>query len=196
MTELDRQLEQLAALINALSQRAQASVFWAASTAYSQSARWRPEESTDARNLLLHAQDAAYAFCLGGSLVDRGGALLALLDRPLPEHVVAQSAWICADTALRVAVEDAFESGMSVEYALEPVVGRVSEELFGFWQVGSGEAEDEQVAEIMSHPDVVAAVGFFRWAVAELAVADTPSAAVLEDVSARAAILADRRPDL
>ncbi len=83
--------------------------------------------------MLLRAQDAVHAFCLGGSLVGRGGDLLGLLDSPLPEHVVAQSAWICADTALRVAVEGAFESGMSVEYALEPVVGRVSEELFGFW---------------------------------------------------------------
>lgn len=196
MTELDRQLEELAALINALSQRAQAAIFWAASTVHSESARRRSDESTDAHVLLLRAQDAAYAFCLGGPLGDRGGALLDELDRPLPEHVVAQSAWICADTALRAAVEEGFESGMSIEYALEPVVGRVSEELFGFWQVGSGESEDEQVAEIMSHPDVVGAVAFFRWAVAELAVSDPPSAAVLADIRTSAAVLADGRPGL
>lgn len=194
MTELDRQLEQLAVLINALSRRAQAAIFWAASIVHSESARWRSGVSTDPHALLLQAQDAVYAFCLGGSLGYRGGALLDEFDGPLPENVVAQSAWICADTALRVAADEAFESGMSIEYALEPVVGRVSDELFGFWQVGSGEVEDEQVAEIMSHRDVVDALAFFRWAVAELAVQDPLSAAVLADIRTSAAVLADGRP--
>lgn len=193
MTVLDRQLEQLAALINALSRRSQAALFWAASTVHSESVSWRSEERDEMRTLLLEAQDAAYAFCLGGSPVDRAGALLDGLDRPLPENVVAQSSWICADAALRIVVDVTFESGMSIEYALEPVIGRASEELFGFWQVGSSEVEDEQVAEIMAHPDVVNAVEFCRWAVRELAVSGAPSAAVLADIRARAAVLTDRR---
>lgn len=193
MTELDRQLGQLADLIDPLSRRSQAAIFWAASAVHSGSVRWRAVKSEGSHALLVQAQGAAYAFCLGSSLADQGPSLLDRLDRALPEDVAAQSAWICAETALRIAVDDTFDSGMSIEYALEPVIGNVSEELFGFWQVGSGEYEVEQVADIMNHPDVVSAVGFIRWAAAELADSDPSSAAVLEELRAEAGVLAARR---
>lgn len=73
-------------------------------------------------------------------------------------HVGAQFAWSLADTMRRSAVEDEFEPGIDIVDVLGPAVGRDAEGLCEFWQVGSGDAEDEQVAQIMSHPDIEAAV--------------------------------------
>jgi hypothetical protein len=192
MTVLDCELEQIAALINDLPRQSQTAVFWAASSAHLESVGWWTEEHGEMCTVLQQAQEAAYSFCMGRLPVDRASALLGELGRSLPENVVAQSSWICADAALRIVVDATFEPGMSIEYALEPVLGRTSEELFGFWQVGSGDAEDEEVAEIMAQPDVVSAIEFCRWAVRRLAVAGAPSAAALEGIRARAAVLTDR----
>lgn len=145
--------------------------------------------------MLREALDAAYDFCLGRSRADRAATLLSELDRELPENAIAQGAWICADAALRAAADDAFEAGMSVEYALEPVVGRVSQELFGVWQLGSGESEDVQVAAVMAHPGVLAALEFFRCAVGQLAAQGPPDASLLAQIRTGAAVLTTERLD-
>ena len=187
MTALDLQLEQLATLINGLSRRSQAAFFLSFSKAYTESANWRLRDDGEMRNLLLLAQDAAYAFCLGDVSAERANALKSL-DITLPSEMLAQSAWICADVALRVSVDATFESGMSVEYALEPFLGRVSEDLFGYWQVGSGDNEAAQVAEVMAHPVVLEGVAFCRWAIGVLASSAAPSAGLIEQVTARVAV--------
>lgn len=192
MTVLDRELEQLAALINDLPRQSQAAVFWAASTAHLESASGWAEEHGEMFTVLREAQEAAFTFCVGGLPVDRASALLDELGRSLPENVVVQSSWICADAALRIVVDATFEPGMSIEYALEPAVGRASEALFGYWQVGGGDDEDEEVVAIMAQPDVVKAVEFCRWAVQRLATTGALSDAVLEDIGARAAVLTNR----
>ncbi|MER7243308.1 hypothetical protein [Kribbella sp. NPDC000426] len=191
MTALDHELEQVAGLIDALPRTSQAALFWAASSAHLDSVDWWTAEHGEVGALLQQAQEAAYAFCMDRLPVDRAGVLLYELDQTLPEDVVAQSSWICADAALRIAVDPTFEPGRSIEYALEPVLGRTSERLFGFWQVGSGDAQEDEVAEIMAQSDVVSAIEFCRWAVRMLAAAGAPSADGLEAIRIRAADLTD-----
>lgn len=189
MTALDRELKRLAGLTNGLPRQSQVALFWAASSVHLESAgSWRDDHPGKAA-VLLRAQDAAYSMSLGDLSAERAAAFLRELDQALPDNVLAQSSWICADAALRVIADSSFESGMSIEYALEPVLGRTSEGLFGFWQVGGGEAEDSEVAAIMAQPDVVEAVEFCRWAVLRLSASDAPSPAAFEEVRARAAAL-------
>lgn len=189
---LDRELQQVAALVNGLPRRSQAAIFWAASAAHLESVGWWAEGHGDMSALLHEAQEAAYSYCVGGLPVGRAVALLEELDRVLPENLVAQSSWNCADAALRIVIDETFEPGMSIEYALEPVLGRTSEDLFGFWQVGS-DAEDEDVAEIMAQPAVVSAIEFCLGAVRKLVLAGAPRGAVLAEIRVGAAVLTDVR---
>ena len=54
--------------------------------------------------------------------------------------------------------------GPAVEYALEPVMQAVTEELFGVSQVGGGDQEEAEIRAIVAHPRVAGAIGFCRWA--------------------------------
>jgi hypothetical protein len=192
MTALDDEVNQLAGLVNDLSRRSQVALFWAASSAHLASANTWIEGNSVMHSVLGRAQETCYRYCIA-EIADRGAAdLLDELDQPLPEDLTAQSSWICADAALRIIVDPTFEPGLSIEYALEPVLGFTSEEIFGFWQAGSGEFEERQLAELMAQPAVVAAVDFCRWAIRRLAAQDFFTQASMDEIRTGAVALSGR----
>jgi hypothetical protein len=104
----------------------------------------------------------------------------------------AQDCWICADVAIRVLVHDEYAAGPAIEYGLEPVLQRATEELFGVSQVGGGPTENEQTEAIISHPRVSGAVEFLEWATDFLNDRPSPKEDDLELVAQRATVLAPR----
>jgi hypothetical protein len=190
VTALDLELERLSSRIDSLPRRAQVALFWASSRAHFESNNdWVDSRSPQVR-VLQQAQEVARACSLDHISDPQVTELLEQLDSSLPENLVAQASWICVDAALRIIADPGFDPGMSIEYALEPAVGRTSEELFGYWQVGSDGNEDDELTAIMAHPRVRAAVEFCRWSLQQLEETSMPDNALLESIRTRAMDLA------
>lgn len=75
----------------------------------------------------------------------------------------AQNCWICADSALRVALRE-FDAADASWYLLEPVSQSVSESLFGLSDVGSL-AQDKDEAVALADPGLVDAIAALNEAI-------------------------------
>jgi hypothetical protein len=199
MTAFDDVLDDLAARIDALAPRARAAFFLACGRALrGEYERWVARRGESHADLLARADEAAAGFATRGVDIDGGGRLLAELEAATPpgaspdevSSTFAQDCWICVDCGVRVAVEDGFAAGICVEYALEPVTETVSERLFGFSQVGSGDEEEAQMRRLVADDRFRRAVEFCHWAIGRLAVRSEPASADLDELTARAAALA------
>jgi hypothetical protein len=197
MTQLDTQLSELASRIDSLSRRSLAGLFWACAGALLPEFRaWAAHRGERTEPILTEALSAAYAFAVRVTTPPQ--ALLAALEASTPEgdspdevpSTAAQDCWICADIGIRVPLDPSYDAGPAIEYALEPVLVAVTEELFGVSQLGTSDEEEAQVAALLRHPKVAAAVEFCRWATDFLQDQPEPNEADLALVSSRAVVLA------
>src|SRR5207249_3188730 len=105
---------------------------------------------------------AARNFGSGEADVSEAATLLAALERSTPpgdspdavSSTSAQDCWICADVCIRVLVDETYDAGPAIEYALEPVVSAATQDLYGVSQLGSSEDEDARVQAVLAHPTV------------------------------------------
>ena len=173
MTRLDTELAELSQRIRSMSDRAIAALFWACFDALSEEfSAWADHTGASTEPLLRRGQSAAYDFAAHGTQPAEASRLLAELEAGTPpvespdevSSTSAQDCWICADVGVRVFVERDYDAGPAIEYALEPILGSVTEELFGVTQLGSGPDEDEKVETLLRHPRVEQAFAFVRWA--------------------------------
>ena len=100
----------------------------------------------------------------------------------------AQDSWICADTAIRVIVDEAFDAGPIIEYALQAIVEDATERIYGVSDVGS-EREDEAAEDILRDVKVVRAVGFVTTLIEALREAPHLDRQTLCDLATEAGVL-------
>lgn len=198
MTALDEGLAQLSAGIENLSTRATAALFAACACGLRPGfLEWAALRRTGTEALLEQALRSALAFARGGVTDIDTRDLLRLLEEATPpgdapdlvSSTVAQDCWICADTAIRVIVEPGFRAGPVIEYALEPILHATTERLFGVSQVGSGNAEETQLAAVLRDDQVSEAFAFCRWAIDILLRTPEPNDEVTHALCSRAAAL-------
>ena len=75
---------------------------------------------------------------------------------------------------LRAYIDESFKAEHCAEYALQPVLERASERLFGVSQIGSGPDEHAQLSQLMADSQVDRALTWLRTAVRLVAEGDTP----------------------
>jgi hypothetical protein len=150
--------------------------------------------------LLDVAVAAAYGYASGDDPPGLPGLLASLEARTPPGEAsngvspqFALDCWICADSAIRIAVDPAFEWGPVIEYALEPVVTVTTEDLHGVSQLGSEPEEERKLQDILDDARVREAVGFLRWAAQLADGADALAREDLDTMSVRATALIARR---
>lgn len=201
MIALDRVLEGLESRVNALSREGQVALFAACCRALlPEFQSWSAHRGEATGPLLDAALQAAEEFAVSGREPSQAQQLLQALEEDTPPgespdmvpSTFAQDCWICADVCIRVIVDSSYNAGSAIEYALEPMMTMATEHLFGVSQIGSGEREEAQCALIMSHPPVVAAIDFCRWATDYLSRAPRPIADDLALVRSRAIVLDPR----
>lgn len=197
MTRLDTELAELSQRIRSMSDRATAGLFWACSDALSDEfSAWADHTGASTEPTLRAGQSAAYGFAAHGTQPAQASRLLAELEGATPpgespdevSSTAAQDCWICADVGVRVFVRGDYDAGPAIEYALEPLLGRVSEELFGVTQLGSGPDEEEKVETLLRHPRIEGAFAFVRWATEFLG--SEPDEQSLNTVRSRAVAIA------
>jgi hypothetical protein len=112
--------------------------------------------------LLRRAIENAKAFATGGSGTP-SKSLLKTLEAATPSEpsdrpwfTAAQDCWICADSAIRVAVKE-MDAPDASWYLLESMFQEVSESLFGMSDVGSQDQEDGEAAAL-AHPRLADAI--------------------------------------
>lgn len=190
-------LRELAVGLKGLSKRGQVTLFVSCSTALLPAYReWASHFGRNNEELLIRALRTAEAYAIG-TLTKPVSGLLGEVEAATPEGespdafspTFAQDCWICADVALRIYADPEYDAGRALEYALEPVVTRASQELFGVSQIGSGELEDAQTRQMMEHPAVTAGLGFLRWAIKYLSLHENPEHDDLALVQSRAGVL-------
>jgi hypothetical protein len=196
MTRLDSELEELANRIRGISTRAQAALFWACSAALTDGfLAWSDRRGGGSESLLRAGQSAAYNFAAFGFEPPDAATLLSEMEAGTPagdspdefSSSTAQDCWICADVGIRVWVIRAYDAAPAVEYALEPILGAVSEDLFGFTQVGSGPDEEGQIERLLQDSRVASAFEFMRWAIGF--VGSEPDEEALRELRLRSAVL-------
>jgi hypothetical protein len=197
MTRLDTELAELSQRIRSMSDRAKAALFWACSDALSEEfSAWAEHTGAGTEPLLRRGQSAAYDFAAHGTRPAGASQLLSDLEAGTPpgespdevSSTSAQDCWICADVGVRVFVERDYDAGPAIEYALEPLLGRVSEELFGVTQLGSGPDEEDKLETLLRHPRIEGAFAFVRWATEFLG--SEPDEQSLNTVRSRAVAIA------
>lgn len=198
MTILDSELDELSDRIGALSRRAVSAFFVACGRALLvEYERWAAHRGESHEDLLRLALAAAAGYAAGGTGILDGERLLAELVAATPpgdspdavSSTFAQDCWICADCAVRNAIDDAFDAGPCVEYALEPLIQTVSQHLFGCSQVGSSNEEEAQMHQLVSDARFSQAIDFCDWAIGRLTSNPEPSPAELDELTARASVL-------
>jgi hypothetical protein len=204
LTTLDAVIDELEAMVNRLSRRSAAGLYWACSSALAPFyVKWATEVGVQSEAALGQVLATAYEFAVSGREPDRTAELLQALESSTPPgellyraskllETAAQDCWICADATIRTLVDPSLTAGRAIWYALEPVLQHATERLFGVLQVGSGPDEYRQIESVMSEPDVSAATDFVRWAVNFLEGRPAPAAEDLELMGQRAMVL---RPD-
>jgi hypothetical protein len=199
VTPLDVELAELASKIDSLPKRSLVGLFWACSGALVPEFRaWAAHRGEHTEPLLAAAMAAAHGFAAHGSEPPRAASMLAALEASAPagdspdgvSSTSAQDCWICADVGIRVLVDQGYDAGPAIEYALEPVVSAASEELYGVSQLGTSGEEEEQVRVLLQHRKVAAALEFCRWATDFLQDRPSPTEKDLALVSSRASALA------
>jgi hypothetical protein len=197
MTQLDSELGELARRIGRMSTRGKAALFWACSDALIDGClAWLRHTHTNGEKLLRAAHVAAYAFAVGGETPIDAARLLTELEAATPSgeasddvlSTLAQDCWICADVAVRVLVHQDYDPGPVIEYALEPLLGAVTEELFGVTQLASGTDENEKIKVVLRDQRVIRAFEFLTWATDYLGM--EPDIEALNAVQERAKVIA------
>lgn len=198
MTPYDAALDDLADRIRKLSTRALVGLFWACATALLPEAEaWARHWGEQVNPALQQGLAAAYQLAASGAEPADPAQLLDALENAVPpgdspdyySPASAQDCWICADVCMRVLADPGYDAGPAIEYALEPVVGTATQELFGVWQVGSGDQEEAQITAVMGHARVAEAIGFCRWATGFLGERPSPTGDDLSLVGRNAAAL-------
>ena len=145
-------------------------LFWACAAVLLPEFRaWAAHRGERTEPILREALSAAHAFAVHGATPPPD--LLAALEASTPvgdspdevSSTTAQDCWICADIGIRVPLDPGYDAGPATEHALEPVLVAATEELFGVSQLGTSDEEEAQVAAVLQHPKVAAAVEFCRW---------------------------------
>lgn len=199
MTPLDAEISELASKIGSLPKRSLVGLFWACSDALlPEFQAWAAHRHERSEPLLREAMTTAYEFAARGTEPRGAADLLAVLEAATPagdspdevSSTSAQDCWICADVGVRVLVDQDYEAGPAIEYALEPVISAASEELYGVSQVGASDEEEEQVGILLQHRKVAAALEFCWWATGFLRERPSPTEEDLALVSSRASALA------
>jgi hypothetical protein len=199
MTAVDDELADLSAKIGLLSKRAIAGLYWACALALlPEFVAWATHRSVSTELLLQEALGVAHNLACGRPVPTGIRTLLSELEASAPDgespdafsSVSAQDCWICADIGIRAFVDDSYPAGPAIEYALEPVIAKATEQLFRVSQVGSGDDEEAQVNLIIRHSQVGLAIEFCRWAADYLRDRPSPTADDLETVRSRAAAIA------
>jgi hypothetical protein len=160
--------------------------------------RWAAHTRHDNEPLAQRALAAARTFALTGNTHPDAENLLASLEQATPEgespdefsSTAAQDCWICVDIGIRVMVDEDYQAGSGIEYALEPVMQSTTERLYGVSQLGSGPDEDAQTEAILNEQDARAALGFCDWAIGLLTERSTLTQADLAELTSRATVLA------
>jgi hypothetical protein len=198
VTLLDDELDDLASKIRLLSMRSVVGLFWACSGALvPEFQAWAEHREEHTEPLLRTALAAAYEFAAHGTEVASKRSLLSALEGATPSGVSpdevssasAQDCWICADVSIRVLVDQGYDAGPAIEYALQPVISAASETLYGVSQLGASDQEQEQVRMLLQHPKVVGALKFCRWATEFLKGRPSPIEHDLALLSSRASAL-------
>lgn len=172
MTAVDRVLHELGTAVAVLDEQAKAVLYRACARAlrplYEQ---WLKDTGEPNFSSLLDRADLACEVAVSGEgLAHRLEGLLAELEIAMPpgdaigdvSSTGAQSCWIAYDTSLRVLLDHSFRSDLCIEYVLQPILSGVSEELFGFSEVGSGPEEDAQMEELVADRRITEAVRWVR----------------------------------
>jgi len=179
MTRLDSVLADLAVRIRGMSIRGQAALFWACSEALVDAfLEWADRTGSDTAQVLRSGQLATYGFVTLGVESTDAIELLSEFEEKAPfgesidmiPSTTAQDCWICADVGIRVWVSESYDPGPAIEFALEPILGTVTEELFGFTQVGSGPSEEMQIEAVLQDERIVRVLDFMNWATNRLGV--------------------------
>lgn len=199
MIALDSVLIELGTRTRPLSTRALVGLFWACSSALLPEFRtWALHRGEPTEPILQDALTNAFDFAAFGINPPNTKQLLHALEARTPagdspderSSTSAQDCWICADVALRVLDDRSYDAGPAIEYALEPILARASEGLFGVSQVGSGDSEEVQIQAVLEQPGVASAIEFLRWSSEFLAQRPSPTEEDLALVRARAIVLA------
>ena len=199
MTSYDRLLMALGERIDSLPKRSISALFLACAEALRPAFRdWAAHRGESTEPLLERAISSARSFAITGQPPADVHELLASVEEATPEgeswhgvpSTTAQDCWICAGIAIRVISDPEYRAGPGVEYALEPVMGRVTERLHGVSQLGSGPDESAQMEEVLRQPEIVEALGFFSWAVDFLGQAKALTDAEIAELTRRAAAIA------
>lgn len=171
MTAYDDLIDRLADRINSLPPRRQAIFFWCSAEAialYSDASSLDTEERV-ATELAL--RETKYIVLNWGEehVKEIAASVRALLDRPQPEYSISiECAWMCLGCVARIACDDTYRPGISVEIVIRPSIAAVSEEMFGVYQIGSGPDEERQITLILANPEVKGAVRYCQRAIATL----------------------------
>jgi hypothetical protein len=198
VTAFDDWLDGIGARIDELPTRSTVALFAAcASGLLPELGRWAAHRGHDTEPLAESALATARAYALTGDPPPDTQALLASIEEATPpgdspdevSSTAAQDCWICVGTSIRVIADPGFKAGMSIEYALEPILQQATERLYDVTQLGSGPDEDTQTDTILREPDVSRALDFCSWAVAFLAERTTPSEADLSELTNHATAL-------
>lgn len=198
LTKLDELLAELATPVRQLSKRSLVALFWSFASALEPEYRhWAAHSRIHNEPTLTDTLTVAHEFATSGIPPSAGAELLSELEASTPagespdevSATAAQDCWICADVSIRVIVDDEYDAGPAIEYALEPTLQRATEHIFGISQVGSGERENEQTEAILEDLHVSEAIDFVSWATDYLSTRPAPSPDDLERVGRRARVL-------
>ena len=198
MTEYDLVLLELGEGIGKLTTRSKVGFFWASSAALLPAySLWARHNVTSNEGLLQSILRASRDFAEGGTVPLKPEQLLRAFGSSTPpgeaidefSTATAQDCWICADICLRVIVDDTYEAGPAVEYALEPTMAYATEQLYGVSQLGSSDKEDQQTNALLRHPSVRSAIDYCRWATNVLWRQSPPPHPLMDEVAKRAGAL-------
>jgi hypothetical protein len=199
MTAFDLHLAELASEINSLSKRSLVALYWACSSALRpEFLRWAAHRGDSTEPLLSEALTAAYRFAAFGAEPVHAERLLRALEASTPpgdspdqfSSTDAQDCWICADVCIRALADPQYNVGPAIWYALEPIMQKATEDLFGVSQVAGGDTEADEMGQVVAHPAVASALDFLRWAITFLGNCPSPTERDLEVVHSRSMALA------
>ena len=157
MTAYDDLIDRLADRINSLPPRRQAIFFWSSAEAVALYSGVRSLDAEEREATGLALREAKYIVLKWGEehVKEVAESVRSLLDRPQPEYSVSiECAWMCLDCVARIACDDTYRPGVSVENVIRPSIASVSEEMFGAYQIGSGPDEERQITLILANPEV------------------------------------------
>ena len=169
MTEFDVIIDRFAREIDSLPRMSQSIFFVSAAGAIYDSHSGTIDNlslATTFRHALKTISDAIVGEAVPPATHQRRVAdTLNIVNSRIPDDLILENSWICLDAAGRIIIDPTYSSGRSVEFALQPSVDIATMNKFGVWQLGSGNQEEDQVAEVMKTNRVVRALSYCRRAI-------------------------------